>query len=818
MALKEKILDRAQKYIQKGSFDKAIAEYRSAADLDPKDISIRLRIGDLYVKTGNRAEAVKEYTEVAKANTKKGFYLKSIAVYKQVLKLEESLEIHHRLAELYVKQRLIADAISEYNYIMSFYEKRGKSAEVIDLLKKMAEIDPENVGVRLKLADIYMRLSFDKDAFSEYSWVLDRLVSQDKFDKAEKIYQTLLSSKPGEAWVLKGLAELCEKKGEASHAVRYLKPLLKAYIDAEDDDAAKTVCESILRIDPRDKVSLDFLESIGQQESPAEWTPSGEKPLLDFPELPKAAPEKEEKTEKPVREEGPEETPALAVDEIEITLEGFGEEPVEAAEKAAQAEVHEEVEIEIEEAPEAPTPEIRAAEEAVKEDVQESAAQAPPPQSEERPFEIEIEAEAPEQAPLIEVMPSVAPEDEIREAMERLEARQNEEEDAAREEPSAPEQAFRAEEAGDSIKDEPVINEGTAEVEIAAKEEIQEEAKEEPLIPALEELKAEVEEQKAEEVALKATSIPDIEEKDVEESLERLVSEAAGAMAEEGKADPREEEPLIEEPFDAPQPLVEEPPQIEEAVGGIAKEEAVIEDAQEAAVPEAAEVRAGEQEEISSAISELMEKFEPDDELLGTDKIEEPAAPAETEEEEYVDLSAELGMKEALDDKAGSSWAGADSRDAFDEFKSGIVKQLSKEDSETHYNLAIAYMEMEMFNEASKEFKIALKDPRLEFECYIRLGLCAMAVSNPEEAIVYYLKGLKVEDRSEDERKGIMYELALAYEAAGERDEAAQLFKSIYEIDPEFRDIAKKARAAAPAVPAATRIPLDDGLIEVELL
>jgi hypothetical protein len=50
MALKEKIIDRAQKHIQKGNIDKAIAEYRAAADVDPKDINIRLRIGELYVK------------------------------------------------------------------------------------------------------------------------------------------------------------------------------------------------------------------------------------------------------------------------------------------------------------------------------------------------------------------------------------------------------------------------------------------------------------------------------------------------------------------------------------------------------------------------------------------------------------------------------------------------------------------------------------------------------------------------------------------------------------------------------------------------
>jgi hypothetical protein len=46
MALKEKIIDKAQKYIQKGYLDKAIVEYKAASDIDPKDVAIRLRLGD----------------------------------------------------------------------------------------------------------------------------------------------------------------------------------------------------------------------------------------------------------------------------------------------------------------------------------------------------------------------------------------------------------------------------------------------------------------------------------------------------------------------------------------------------------------------------------------------------------------------------------------------------------------------------------------------------------------------------------------------------------------------------------------------------
>ncbi|MBI5643327.1 MAG: hypothetical protein HY954_07615, partial [Deltaproteobacteria bacterium] len=254
------------------------------------------------------------------------------------------------------------------------------------------------------------------------------------------------------------------------------------------------------------------------------------------------------------------------------------------------------------------------------------------------------------------------------------------------------------------------------------------------------------------------------------------------------------------------------------------------------------------EDDLSSAFSELMAKMEPPEEnsdiseeqALSDEKTDE----LETKEDEnifpevafvesdqpriedtpfekaregdYVDLSAELGMEEALEDLAGS-WGGggAETKDTFDEFKKGIGKQLIKEDSETHYNLGIAYMEMELYNEAAKEFKIAMKEPRLEFDCYIRLGLCAMADDNPGEAIIYYLKGLKIEGKSNEERKGMFYELALAYEAAGEKDEAFQLFKTIYDMEPGYREVAVKIKEWASERPL---IPLDDGLIEVELL
>ncbi|MEK7772883.1 MAG: tetratricopeptide repeat protein, partial [Deltaproteobacteria bacterium] len=260
MALKEQILDRAQKYVLKGNVDKALAEYKAAFDVDPRDISVRLKIGDLYVKSGRNTEAIKEYTEVARANAQRGFYLKAIAVYKQALKLDNSnIETHYKLAELYVKQRLIADAISEYSFILSVFEKKGKTNEVLEIVKKMVEVDSENIGVRLKLADLYQKMSFDKDALQEYSFIFEKLLSQGKFDTAEKIYVGLYNNNPRELTVIKGLSDLYKKKGDSREHLRFSKALFSIYRDKDDSEEARAICSSILDIKPEDPDALGFM-------------------------------------------------------------------------------------------------------------------------------------------------------------------------------------------------------------------------------------------------------------------------------------------------------------------------------------------------------------------------------------------------------------------------------------------------------------------------------------------------------------------------------------------------------------------------------
>lgn len=149
---RNKILLKAQRFVQKGHWGKAVKEYEKILGMYPDDITVRLRLGEVYVRMRKRPEAVKEYTEVAKFHSDSGFFLKSIAVYKQILKIDDSdVNVRLHLAELYNKQGITADAVFQYMTAMKKYEDDGLEDDVIDVLKKIRAIAPDNEEVKKRL-------------------------------------------------------------------------------------------------------------------------------------------------------------------------------------------------------------------------------------------------------------------------------------------------------------------------------------------------------------------------------------------------------------------------------------------------------------------------------------------------------------------------------------------------------------------------------------------------------------------------------------------------------------------------------------------
>jgi len=61
-------------------------------------------------------------------------------------------------------------------------------------------------------------------------------------------------------------------------------------------------------------------------------------------------------------------------------------------------------------------------------------------------------------------------------------------------------------------------------------------------------------------------------------------------------------------------------------------------------------------------------------------------------------------------------------------------------------------------------------------------------------AITWFKRALETEGLSDEEQHGLWYELAAAYEAHGDDDDAAVLFEKIYAENVDFRDVGERVK------------------------
>jgi tetratricopeptide (TPR) repeat protein len=115
-------------------------------------------------------------------------------------------------------------------------------------------------------------------------------------------------------------------------------------------------------------------------------------------------------------------------------------------------------------------------------------------------------------------------------------------------------------------------------------------------------------------------------------------------------------------------------------------------------------------------------------------------------------------------------------------------------DYRSHYDLGMAYIEMELLSEAIREYQIASKSPQFQVKCLEMIGLCFLKQNQPQLAIRQLSKGLSLIGGDGDESMGIKYNLGLAYEMAGDFENARHHFEDVYVVDVTFRDVAEKIR------------------------
>ncbi len=205
---RDKVLQAAQKFVEKKKYDKAVLEYQKLVTEDPNDARTLLKIGDLQSKMEAYPDAIGTYERVGKFYASQGFALKAIAVYKQIRELiakhvpqleERYAHITPKLAELYQQLGLTSDALAALDEVATRFQRQNKDQDAIDVFRKIVDLDPTNPLPHLRLAEALSRVKDTEAAVAEFGLAASQLVRLGRRDDALKVIERLLHHRPDPA-------------------------------------------------------------------------------------------------------------------------------------------------------------------------------------------------------------------------------------------------------------------------------------------------------------------------------------------------------------------------------------------------------------------------------------------------------------------------------------------------------------------------------------------------------------------------------------------------------------------------------------------
>lgn len=928
MALfKKDVLQNAEKLVRKGKIEAAIKEYKKVVARSPGDTTTLNRIGDLYVRLRKNQEAVEYYMQTAERFALDGFYVKAIAVYKKVQRIDPSaLQVHGRLADLYAKQGLINDARSHYGQLADHHLRQNDTGEAIRAYEKLVELEPENPTGLLRLADLYQEDGRTSQATAAYERIAHAMIERGQVDHAIQAYERALRTEGGNLdfvsqAVLKirdaggpdralDLIERARRFNPAAETLRGLvsRPRLDPEQDLESgslpdlEDAVQAAASGVAEpaaptfVPPVQEDSGSLAEDEGSspalvdpsqfgmgevtaddlaQEAPLETdtgtesasatpTPDDGDSVPDEPfvfrehghapttpdstsvdpaDAAGAAPADPDRIDLETPEEfdlGDLGEISAEVDDLPSPAEEAGSQPIEPAtgddEALPELEIEDppdfdqalgaeldaafdrqvdpgpiQVRGEVAGAPEADTPDSPPPSDVESGEVEGSEAEveldldlpSAPLDSSAGPDPSPLESPKPEEPvtdepTAVDVAESAAEEPEAAEAPGR---------DPELEEKMAEAGVFRKygllDKALDRLNEVLAVAPGDLDALSQAIQVLVEREDEARAATKAETLLLLCAQQNERERWDEARELLEARGYVIEDDRVRTPGEIT---VETGAVDLQSKDPLDVEP--------------EEDEGR--SEDAATDFSRLASQPlelqESGEHDMLDSKEIPASDGGLEDSDEPEelavaDDVDGTpnwldesegDESREATSMFE-DEEDFFDLASELQdelgtdlhtLEESLPENASEQSL----EEIVEGFKRGVEENIGEEESDTHYNLGIAYREMMLLDEAIHEFQVSAKSDEYFIDSCAMLGVCFREKGLPDLAAKWLRRALESDSLDPKRRVGVLYDLGDALEAAGDASGARETFAELNRIDAGFRDAADRmAKIAGPS-------------------
>ncbi len=205
----DNVIKSVKDIFRKAGPNREVRELIMKSAENPEDMRLKLEIGKLYFKKKDLRNAIVYHREAAETYTKDEFYLKAIAVYKEILKYSPaSVEFNEKLGDLFTKLEMGKDAAQQYQIALYFYRGHKQMEDALRIAKKLCEAEPNRPSHHVRLAELMMNLGDEEGAIKEYENLAQKISGKEEHLKtfAEVLEKLFVQKKQDKKILLK----LCE--------------------------------------------------------------------------------------------------------------------------------------------------------------------------------------------------------------------------------------------------------------------------------------------------------------------------------------------------------------------------------------------------------------------------------------------------------------------------------------------------------------------------------------------------------------------------------------------------------------------------------
>ena len=226
---KDKHLAAAQKYLERGSLEKALTEFQNAVKEDAKDTRTWLRMAEVHVRLGQNDKATEVYQKTVDLYVEQGFFQRAVAVYKNIIKLSpEAVEARSKLADVYRQLGLFSDAIQQLEQAVSLHQKAGRISEALTAMRQILDLNPDQPAARIRCAELAVQVGQNDDAVAEFREAANLLKAQGRTDEFTRVAERILYYQPDDFGLAKEIAASYLDRNNARAALARLKPCFDA--------------------------------------------------------------------------------------------------------------------------------------------------------------------------------------------------------------------------------------------------------------------------------------------------------------------------------------------------------------------------------------------------------------------------------------------------------------------------------------------------------------------------------------------------------------------------------------------------------------